>query len=382
MKKSSKYVLQIFLYCFLFIFFLIIMSSKTASSWWTKNIAVYYHEIIGTITNILPFNLFELIVLLLVSLALYYFVKIIQSFKQKNKFLIAKRIYNFFTYFLKLILIYTAIAGVAFYREALPFKLYEDEVSQEYLDSALNYYLSDYNSLSKTFARNNKNVSICPYSFSELSSLMQKEITRLDKFDYFTKHNAKAKSAIISPILSELHITGINFAFSSEAMVNTSMPSIDLPFTIAHEIAHNKGVLREDDANLVALYICMTSQDNYVRYSGYFRGFYSLLEIKQLTSYADYEGIVKQLSQEILYDNNDYVNYFRKHDMMKDVANFFNNIYLKFYGQKDGVGTYDDRSDVEDTNQKDENGHPIYQYINYSPFQKMMLELYKDYFSV
>lgn len=376
MKKSSRYVLSIFIYCIVGIFFLALISSPISSSWWVKNVAIYYHNIIGFITNIFPFAFFEIVVLLLVILLIIRLVQLFKAIMMKNMALIFKKIYKIITFALNLLFIYTAIAGVAYYREAIPLPSYEGKMTQELVTEALDYYLNDYNSLSKKFERTAKNVSRCPYTFNQLSSLMQKEMKRLDDNQYFTKHNAKAKGSWISPLLSELQITGINFAFTSEANVNTAMPWIDLPFTIAHEIAHMKGVLRENDANLTALYICVTSQDDYVRYSGYFRGFYSLLEIKQLTNSNEYLHYINNLSPEIIYDNRDYVDYFNDHDLLSKLSYYINNIYLKVFGQKDGMGSYDDKSDVEDTNQKDENGFPIYTYINYSPYQKLLVQLF------
>lgn len=378
MKKSTKYLISIFIYIVFAIILLIMVSSPKYASWWTKNISSIYYSVIGNMTNWFFFSFFELLVILFIVLLIKKVVVLSNSYKTKNFSTIFKRLYKLFSYITKLCLVYTAVAGIAYYREPINLPLYNQEMTSELVYNALTYFEDDYVKLSKSFTRDKNNVSKCPYTFNELSALMQKEMYRLDSNSYFTKNNFKAKGTWFSPLLSEFHVTGINFAFSAEANVNYIMPSIDIPFTIAHELAHLKGVMREDDANLTALYICLTSEIPYVRYSGYFRGFYSLLEIKQLTKYEEYEFFINHLSNEILFDNRDYVNYFKKHDMLNEISNFFNNIYLKFYGQKKGTGSYNDVSEIIDSGQKDENGNAIYNYVEYSPYQKLMMQLYLD----
>lgn len=378
MRKTYKYILKLFVLCAISLFLLIVISQPNYASWWVKNVSSIYHKVVGGITNNIPFSIFEIIVSLLIFVLCSYLIKLIRACITKRKLIIAKQIYNISTFCIKIILVYTAISGVGYHRESVDIPLYNENVSDELVNDAISYFLNDYNALSRSFKKDDNHVSICPYSFEELSKLMNEEMQRLNVSPYFIKTNITAKKSVFSPILSKLHITGINFAFTSEASINSAMPKIDLPFTIAHEMAHIKGVMREDDANLTALYICLTSKNDYIRYSGYFRGFYSLLEIKQLTNYKEYSSIVKNISEEILYDNYYYSQYFAKHDLLNNISKFFNNLYLKFNGQKDGIYSYDDTSKTEDTNEKDEYGNAIYKYIEYSPYQKLMFNIYKQ----
>jgi hypothetical protein len=46
----------------------------------------------------------------------------------------------------------------------------------------------------------------------------------------------------------------------------------DLPFTIAHVKAHQRGYAREDEANFIAFVVCIKSTEPYVRYSGFLHG--------------------------------------------------------------------------------------------------------------
>ena len=69
--------------------------------------------------------------------------------------------------------------------------------------------------------------------------------------------------------MSYTHITGVYTFFTGEANLNVDFPDYTLPFTAAHELSHQRGVAREDEANFMAFLVCLKSEDAYIRYSGY-----------------------------------------------------------------------------------------------------------------
>jgi hypothetical protein len=79
----------------------------------------------------------------------------------------------------------------------------------------------------------------------------------------------RPKPVRFSRVLTRLGISGIFFPFTGEANFNTEQPDCDLPFSIAHEMAHQRGFAREDEANFIAFLVCTNSSNAYVRYSGY-----------------------------------------------------------------------------------------------------------------
>jgi hypothetical protein len=78
-----------------------------------------------------------------------------------------------------------------------------------------------------------------------------------------------AKPVFLSRLLTQMGITGVYNPFTGEPNFNTEVPAVEQPFSIAHEMAHQRGFAREDEANLVAFLVCIYSSDAYVRYSGY-----------------------------------------------------------------------------------------------------------------
>jgi hypothetical protein len=90
------------------------------------------------------------------------------------------------------------------------------------------------------------------------------------------------KPAYTSGLLTRLGISGFYFPFTGEAHYNADMPDFLLPFTAAHEMAHQRGVARESEANFVAYLVCVNSRDPFVRYSGYRQGLGVLSELSRL----------------------------------------------------------------------------------------------------
>lgn len=55
--------------------------------------------------------------------------------------------------------------------------------------------------------------------------------------------------------------------YTGEAAVNTVYPDFDIVFTAAHEMAHQRGILREDEANFAAYIMLSSSENEFFNYS-------------------------------------------------------------------------------------------------------------------
>lgn len=90
---------------------------------------------------------------------------------------------------------------------------------------------------------------------------------------------APPKPLLSSEVMTRLGISGVYFPFTAEPNYNADIPDFQTPFTIAHELAHQRGVARESEANFVAYVVCVNSRDPFVRYSGYRNGLGVLSEL-------------------------------------------------------------------------------------------------------
>ena len=86
----------------------------------------------------------------------------------------------------------------------------------------------------------------------------------------------RAKPLFFSRLQSILGFTGVYFPFTGEANVNVDAPACMLPATIAHEMAHQRMVASEQEANFVGIAAAITSGDPVFQYSGYLLGLVQL----------------------------------------------------------------------------------------------------------
>jgi Protein of unknown function (DUF3810) len=90
------------------------------------------------------------------------------------------------------------------------------------------------------------------------------------------------KAVYFSDALTRLGITGVYSPFTGEPNFNADAPDFGQPFSVAHEMAHQRGFARESEANFVAFLVCTHAPDPFVRYSGYRQGLGVAVELYRL----------------------------------------------------------------------------------------------------
>jgi hypothetical protein len=85
------------------------------------------------------------------------------------------------------------------------------------------------------------------------------------------------KPMLFSWFMSITGYSGMYFALTGEAMINTQPPGAFMPMTVAHEHAHQLGIFAEDEANFVGILACVTSDNIVFEYAGYLAGLNYLL---------------------------------------------------------------------------------------------------------
>ena len=101
-----------------------------------------------------------------------------------------------------------------------------------------------------------------------------------------------------SDFLSRRYIAGCFYPFSMEANYNDVMYVMNMPSTMCHELAHLKGFIREDEANLIGYLACVQSEDIYFCYSGYLSVLYYIdRDFRQAAGYERYLAAAPILPQ-------------------------------------------------------------------------------------
>lgn len=161
------------------------------------------------------------------------------------------------------------------------------------------------------------------------------------RFPVLSGNSARAKPVMLSSYWSYTGITGMYFPFFMEANVNIDAPDIDLPFTVCHELAHLRGIAREQDANLAAFLACLSSDQPNFQYSGYQ---YALLYCLADLNFANpdlHSELLTQISDGIWRDwENKSAYWDNLEGPVQEVSSNVNDSFLKANNQAEGVRSY------------------------------------------
>ena len=196
--------------------------------------------------------------------------------------------------------------------------------------------LAEYtNEASKEVLFREKDFSVMPYDVSGLADKLNdayKSFT--DKNSYVSKMKSELKPVMLSEAMSYTHLTGIYSYFTGESNINVVFPDYTIPYTAAHEMAHQRGIARENEANFVAFLVCTESDDPYIRYSGYVNMLEYVLNALYSADKEQYYEVMQEVSLDVRYEMASYSIFFDKYrdSTAGKVSSSVNDTYLKING--------------------------------------------------
>jgi hypothetical protein len=161
-----------------------------------------------------------------------------------------------------------------------------------------------------------------------------------DAWPVVAGEETRAKRVLLSPVLAYLGISGIFMPFTGEANVNTTLPEWTLPFVAAHEIAHQRGFAREDEANFLAYAACARHPEPIARYAAALEGSLFTLAALRASDPAAWAALQDKRSPAVRRDLEALEAWRKKYESRAaDVHERVNDAYLRAQGT-DGVTTY------------------------------------------
>lgn len=355
-----------------------IRTIPAVAEWMSTHIAAAHVAVIGRIVSLLPFSVYELFVLLAAAGGIALLALGIAGLVKRKRRAVLNGLLGILIGVLYVCNVYTVTAGFAYYRNRPPVPVATRAYENGEAIAAAAYFAADFAALSEKMERDSNGCARCPYTTRQLSDRLAAEFARMGEYCY--DYTPRVKGMTASKLMSALRLTGITFMPFGEPNVNTDAPPSEIPQTMAHEMAHAKGVMREGDANLVSYYLLLTSEDDYLRYCGYY-SCYSEMRAAASISGADEAqmealGYPAAVRAEYAYSS---AYWDAQPDIVGKVSEFFNNLYLKLNGAKDGTDSYREPNnwDIIDTGEKDEFERPIYKPI-YSELMKVFFAIYDD----
>ena len=185
--------------------------------------------------------------------------------------------------------------------------------------------------------------SCMPYSLDEMNGKLNDAYANLaDKYSFVSHLRSNLKYIILSEPMTYTHISGVYSYYTGEANINVNFPDYSVPFTAAHELAHQRGIAPENEANFVAFLACLESNDRYILYSAYS----NMLEYCMSALYeADddmYYEVYRTFDDRLIGEFNAYSRFYDKYreNVVGEVSHAINDSYLQSQGQKAGSKSY------------------------------------------
>ena len=149
------------------------------------------------------------------------------------------------------------------------------------------------------------------------------------------------KPIFFSRVMSAMNVTGLYFPFTGESNLNMDFPAATFPFTVAHELAHRRGVASEQQCNFLGALAAIRSDDPAYRYSGYLTGYIHLSNALYTVSpeaWAETRALLGPSAEADLRAANDY--WARYEGKVSEASGKAYDAMLKSYGDELGMRSY------------------------------------------
>ena len=162
-----------------------------------------------------------------------------------------------------------------------------------------------------------------------------------EEFPVLRGYVPRVKPVLFSQFLSQLRITGVYVPFTMEAHVNVHVPDYHIPATMIHELAHFRGIMREDEANFIAWLVGYYSGHADFMYSGTMLALAHASSQLHRASPVEWQRVMGELSEDVWVDFRASREYWQQFEgRLAELSEDLNDAHLRAHRQEDGVYSY------------------------------------------
>jgi hypothetical protein len=318
------------------IFYLISLASPAFADWFCRYPAGGVRAALAFLTSAIPFSLAEFLIILLPVIFVYVVAfgirKYVGSWRNAGVFAltvlsVASLLFTLFVFTL----------GTGYRGTTLDTKLdiERKKVSADELKQTAQILVDRLNAEREETGYLGDGFSVMPCSYEELNRRLNDAYrSAAGEYGFIQSFRSRVKPVMLSEPWTYTHITGVYTYFTGESNLNVNMPAYTIPFTEAHEMAHQRGIAREDEANFVAFLVCINSDDPYIRYSGYLNMFEYVASPLYSADADAYRALWSSLDPDIRGEMTAYNKFFEKYrkNVAATVSSAINDTYLKSQG--------------------------------------------------
>ncbi len=326
------------------VLYLIFTQSTAVSDFFNRTVSAFGRRVLAYLTAWIPFSLAELLLCLLPLIVVILVVIGYRHYCGSNR---ATLVY------VGMLLSVVCVVGILFvwcfapgyYGTTLDKKLglERKKSSADDLFATAEALRMELNELSEKIVFLPDGSSLMPYSYEEMNEKLLDAYDRYcEKGDTVSSFYSRVKPVMLSEPWSYTHITGVYTFFTGEANINVNFPDYTVPYTAAHELAHQRGIAREDEANFIAFLVSMESDDAYIRYSACLNLYEYVISALRSADKNLYNLTYERLALEIHAEELAYARFFEKYreNIAATVTEATNNTYLQSQGASAGTRSY------------------------------------------
>ena len=254
------------------------------------------------------------------------------------------------------VFLHTGIYGLNYYAGPLAndIRLTVSEYTLQELQDATVYYRDLANQLADQMPRDDQG----QLTYSSFSQLAQQAGEGFDVLTYeecysvFAGSTDPVKELGWADMYTSMGITGMTMPITGEAAVNPQTPSVGLPFTMCHEMAHRMCIATERDANFAAFLACRANTSEEFQYSAYFMAYTycynALASVNSTEAAISSARIAAGVNDNFARDLNAYFDFFTANydEKAGAFADTVNDTYLKASGNEGGITSYGEVCDL------------------------------------
>lgn len=220
----------------------------------------------------IPFSVGDIFYVILGATILIFLFKILKK-KTRNTYLVKLLVILNLIYF-----IYQIFWGQLYFQKPMIQQLPPEEISLEETKFLTLKYLNLCKQTRKLVKEDENGV----FKIQNLSTIESEIVSQQRQVPEFLSGKKSTtinnfKPSLFRIIMSYTGILGYYNPFTAEAQYNAALPSTQIPFTLAHESAHQLGFAREQEANFIAYLLGKNSGNSELKYSVEFFVLRSLL---------------------------------------------------------------------------------------------------------
>ena len=340
-RKKNLWITTLFLVISIKLFSL---SAERVEVIYSSKFYFFFSKILRFLFGWIPFSIGDILYFIAGSWLLWKIIKNIKLClkKQLKGKLFLQKVLKLLQGFILIYIIFNVFWGLNYNGKGIASQLDLSKMTYDTSDlrKLQNILLQKVNSSKMTLV--NKN-SIYPTN-KDLFKRAQNCYIQTEKIYPFLHYkNPSIKSSFYGWMGNYLGFTGYYNPFTGEAQVNTTVPKFLLPYITAHEIAHQIGYAKENEANFVGYLAAVNSNDTLFLYSAY-------LDLFMYTNREVYysDSVYAKQSLELLLPQvkNDIIEW-RKFSMahtsfMEPAITWMYGKYLKLNEQPKGIRSYNE----------------------------------------